>query len=88
MALRKFRPHDPDAPTPERAKAVMVGILSNLPRRERGALIGFYCDEKSAEEIQSTLGIGSEEFRELRRSTKAAFLERIAVASQWDSMIL
>jgi len=56
----------------------MVEILGELPVAERNALISFYCDRKSEEEVQTTFGFDTERFREIRRSARMIFSQRIA----------
>ncbi len=73
MPLRLFRTPAPHPVAREKNTATLLQILTGLPRRKREALISFYCDRRSERDIEAVFGIAVDEFRELRRSTRAAF---------------
>ena len=62
-------------------KAIMLEILTALPKSDRDAILNFYVDGKTEEEIEATFGVRTDRFRELRRTVKAAFHEKRALAS-------
>lgn len=57
------------------AEVIMSEFLSDLPSRDREALIRFYLDAKPHDEIEAALGLSAEHFRELRWSARRHFLK-------------
>jgi DNA-directed RNA polymerase specialized sigma24 family protein len=76
VPLRRIRTPNLDPGTRATDKGNMVEVLTGLPRRDRDALLSFYCDGKSEQEIEATLGAGLERLQDLRHSAKTAFSER------------
>ncbi len=76
MRNRQLKTKETDPETEAKNITVMVKILGELPEAERDALMSFYCDRKSEDEIQTTFGFDTERFREIRRLTRVMFFER------------
>lgn len=59
----------------------MIEILTGLSKRDRDAILSFYCDGKTEQEIEATHLVDAEHLRLLRRSVRAAFSAGKAVVS-------
>ena len=57
---------------------VMARLLEAFPTREREAVIRFYVQEESAEEIERDLGLTAHEFRRIKSRIRKRFAELTA----------
>ena len=64
---------NPERNSKDETVIIMTKFLSDLPSRDREALIRFYLDGQPHEEIEAALGLDTEHFRELRRSARQRF---------------
>jgi DNA-directed RNA polymerase specialized sigma subunit len=80
MTVRRFHSPEPDAGARARSKIIMTAIQQGLPEREREAMVRFYFDGETEEEIAATIGVYSQRLRMLRQSVKQEFLRRTGAA--------
>jgi hypothetical protein len=59
---------------PESDDRVALRVLRGLPAREREAMIRFYLDGNTPEQIQVALGLSEADFLRIRKCSKDQFL--------------
>jgi len=65
--------HDKESDSRGQQARLLEGILVSLPRHNREALLRFYVEGHTAEQIQRDLGLTADQFSALKAETKHRF---------------